>query len=169
MQKLHAQNVLHAEVYVSVGVMHWRGGEFAPLFEGLETRTPARRARLRHVPLLDLRRSPPFRRGGPDACSMKPFAAKTSESVIGIGLGGDERRAAPELFRDVYARAASEGLRTTVHAGETVGPESSLVGAARAEGRSHRPRPARHRRSGSWSRYLAEHKCPWRSASPAMC
>ena len=36
MQKLHAQNVLHAEVYVSVGVIHWRGGEFAPLFEGLE-------------------------------------------------------------------------------------------------------------------------------------
>ena len=36
MQKLHAQNVLHAEVYVSVGVIHWRGGEFAPLFDGLE-------------------------------------------------------------------------------------------------------------------------------------
>jgi adenosine deaminase/aminodeoxyfutalosine deaminase len=36
MQKLHAQNVLHAEVYVSAGVIHWRGGEFAPLFEGLE-------------------------------------------------------------------------------------------------------------------------------------
>ena len=36
MQKLHAQNVRHAEVYVSVGVVHWRGGEFAPLFEGLE-------------------------------------------------------------------------------------------------------------------------------------
>src|ERR1035438_4839536 len=26
MQKLHAQNVLHAEVYVSVGVIHWRVG-----------------------------------------------------------------------------------------------------------------------------------------------
>src|SRR5450755_3812854 len=36
MQKLHSQNVKHAEVYVSVGVIHWRGGEFAPLFEGLE-------------------------------------------------------------------------------------------------------------------------------------
>src|SRR3974390_1568597 len=36
MQKLHAQNILHAEVYVSVGVIHWRGGEFAPLFDGLE-------------------------------------------------------------------------------------------------------------------------------------
>ena len=29
MQKLHAQNVLHAEVYVSVGVIHWRGDWWA--------------------------------------------------------------------------------------------------------------------------------------------
>ncbi len=36
MQKLHAQNVRHAEVYISAGVVHWRGQEFAPLFEGCE-------------------------------------------------------------------------------------------------------------------------------------
>src|SRR5437588_5515339 len=36
MQKLAAQNVLHVEVYVSVGVIHWRGQEFEPIFEGLE-------------------------------------------------------------------------------------------------------------------------------------
>ena len=36
MQKLAEQNVRHAEVYVSVGVVHWRGGDFPPLFEGLE-------------------------------------------------------------------------------------------------------------------------------------
>src|SRR5947207_15016439 len=36
MQKLKSQNVLHAEVYVSVGVIHWRGQEFEPVFEGLE-------------------------------------------------------------------------------------------------------------------------------------
>src|SRR5438270_12822721 len=36
MEQLRAQNVRHAEVYVSVGVVHWRGQEFAPLFEGME-------------------------------------------------------------------------------------------------------------------------------------
>src|SRR5690348_8244576 len=36
MENLRAQNVLHTEVYVSVGVVHWRGQEFAPLFEGME-------------------------------------------------------------------------------------------------------------------------------------
>jgi len=36
MQKLKQQNVMHAEVYVSVGVVRWRGQEFAPIFEGME-------------------------------------------------------------------------------------------------------------------------------------
>ena len=125
MQKLRAQNVLHAEVYVSVGVIHWRGGEFAPLFEGLERG----RQRGEHdfgmslYWIFDAVRHFGPRRAGlvlDEAITLR----KTSDSIIGIGLGGDERRAAPELFRDVYARAAGEGLRTTVHAGETVGPES---------------------------------------------
>ena len=30
MQKLHAQKGRHAEVYISVGVVQWRGQEFAP-------------------------------------------------------------------------------------------------------------------------------------------
>src|SRR6201999_112003 len=44
--------------------------------------------------------------------------------VVGIGIGGDERKAGPELFREVYAYAASHGLRLTVHAGETLGADS---------------------------------------------
>jgi adenosine deaminase/aminodeoxyfutalosine deaminase len=45
-------------------------------------------------------------------------------NVVGIGIGGDERRASPEQFREVYEHAAAHGLRLTVHAGETAGPES---------------------------------------------
>src|SRR5690349_2282002 len=36
MESLRAQNVVHAEVYVSVGVVQWRGEDFDPVFEGLE-------------------------------------------------------------------------------------------------------------------------------------
>src|SRR5499433_3087281 len=36
MQKLRQQNVGHAEVYVSVGVILWRGQDFLPIFEGME-------------------------------------------------------------------------------------------------------------------------------------
>ena len=45
-------------------------------------------------------------------------------SIIGIGLGGDERRAGSEPFRALYAEAAKAGLRLTNHAGETTGPEA---------------------------------------------
>ena len=125
MQKLHVQNVLHAEAYVSVGVIHWRGGEFAPLFEGLERG----RKRGEHdfgmslYWIFDAVRH--FGTKAAERVLDETSALRNiSDCIVGIGLGGDERRAAPELFRDVYARAASEGLRLTVHAGETAGPES---------------------------------------------
>jgi aminodeoxyfutalosine deaminase len=44
-------------------------------------------------------------------------------SIIGIGIGGDERRTGAEPFRELYAEARGSGLHLTVHAGETVGPE----------------------------------------------
>jgi adenosine deaminase/aminodeoxyfutalosine deaminase len=125
MQKLRAQNVHHAEVYVSVGVIHWRGGEFTPLFEGLEE---GRRRGERDFGMSLHWIFDAVRHFGVEAAERvldeTLVLRKLSDSVVGIGLGGDERKGPPELFRDVYARARSGGLRTTVHAGETVGPES---------------------------------------------
>jgi len=129
MQKLRAQNVLHAEVYVSVGVVQWRGHEFAPLFEGLE-RGRQRGERDFGVSLywiFDAVRH--F--GVEEAQRVVEEAIRFQErNVIGIGIGGDERRAGPEQFREVYQHAARHGLRLTAHAGETVGPES-IWGALR--------------------------------------
>jgi adenosine deaminase/aminodeoxyfutalosine deaminase len=45
-------------------------------------------------------------------------------SIVGIGLGGDERRTGSEPFRQMYAEARAAGLRLTNHAGETTGPEA---------------------------------------------
>ncbi len=129
MEKLAQQNVRHAEVYVSVGVVHWRGGDFPPLFEGLE-RGRGRGERdfgvsvywifdaVRHFGVDEARRVVE------EAIRLK------DRNVVGIGLGGDERRAGPEQFREVYQLARDNGLRLTVHAGETVGPES-IWGALR--------------------------------------
>ena len=129
MQKLHAQNVLHAEVYISAGVVQWRGQEFAPLFEGAE-RGRQRGERdfgislywifdaVRHFGVEEARRV------------VDEAIRFRDRNVVGIGIGGDERRAAPEQFREVYEHAARHGLRLTVHAGETVGPES-IWGALR--------------------------------------
>jgi aminodeoxyfutalosine deaminase len=48
--------------------------------------------------------------------------------VVGVGIGGDEQKAPPELFRSVYGYAEDNGLRLTAHAGET-GPPESIWGA----------------------------------------
>jgi len=129
MQKLHEQNVVHAEVYVSVGVVYWRGGEFAPLFEGLK-RGRERGERDFGVSVRWIFDA--VRHFGPEeARKVVDEAIRFKHrNVIAIGLGGDERRASPEQFCEVYQLARDHGLRLTVHAGETAGPES-IWGALR--------------------------------------
>jgi aminodeoxyfutalosine deaminase len=123
MEKLKAENVLHAEVYVSVGVCLWRKQDFRGIFAGLE-RGRERGARDFGVSLLWIFDA--VRHFGPvEAQHVAELAVQhKGPSVVGFGIGGDERRAGSELFRDVYAYAADNGLRLTAHAGETTGPES---------------------------------------------
>jgi adenosine deaminase/aminodeoxyfutalosine deaminase len=129
MQRLAEQGVVHAEVYISVGVIYmWRNFDpraFEPIFEGLErARERAQRElglsiywifdAVRHFTVEEAERV--FRK----AAEMRPFYS----SIIGIGLGGDERRTGSEPFRALYSEAARAGLRLTNHAGETTGPEA---------------------------------------------
>lgn len=127
MQQLKEENVLHAEVYVAVGVCLYRKQDFAAIFEGLE-RGRARGARDFGVSLLwifDATRH--F--GIEDAQKVFELALRYKDRhVVGIGIGGDEIKAPPELFRGVYAYAEDNGLRLTAHAGET-GPPESVWGA----------------------------------------
>jgi adenosine deaminase/aminodeoxyfutalosine deaminase len=123
MRNLRRQNILHAEVYVSVGVVHWRGQEFGPIFEGLE-RGRERGERDFGVSLLWIFDA--VRHFGVEAAE-KVFALAATlreRNVAGIGLGGDELRGPAEMFKALYEKAADQGLHLTVHAGETAGPES---------------------------------------------
>jgi aminodeoxyfutalosine deaminase len=125
-ESLATQGVVHAEVYVSVGVVYyWRRIEFEPLFAGME------RARLRAERELGITMLWIFDAvrhfGVEEAARVFHKAAEMRgeyPSIIGIGIGGDERRTAAEPFRELYAEARNAGLRLTAHAGETVGPES---------------------------------------------
>ena len=129
MEHLAEQGVVHAEVYISVGVIYmWRNHDpecFEPIFAGLE------RARQRGERELGLSLYWIF-----DA--VRHFTVPEAErvfqkavtmhaeypAIIGIGLGGDERRCGSEPFRTMYAEARTAGLRLTNHAGETTGPEA---------------------------------------------
>lgn len=123
MERLKSEIVLHAEVTVSVGVNLWRKQDFAAIFEGLE-RGRERGERDFGISLLwifDAVRQ--F--GAEKAQRVLDLAIKYRDrNVIGFGLGGDELKGPPELFKDVYARAADQGLHLTAHAGESAGPES---------------------------------------------
>jgi aminodeoxyfutalosine deaminase len=126
LEALARQGVVHAEVYVSVGVVYyWQRVEFEPLFAGME------RARLRAEQQLGITLYWIFdavRHFGPEEAARvfrKAAELRSAHpSIIGIGIGGDERRTGPEPFHELYAEAAEAGLHLTAHAGETVGPES---------------------------------------------
>jgi adenosine deaminase/aminodeoxyfutalosine deaminase len=123
MQRLKSDSVLHAEVYVSVGVNLWRKQDFPAIFQGLE-RGRAKGERDFGVSLLWIFDA--VRQFGPGpAREVAELAARfKAQNVVGFGIGGDEQKGPPELFRDVYAYAAENGLRLTAHAGENAGPES---------------------------------------------
>src|SRR6202162_1531747 len=94
MQRLKEENVLHAEVYVSVGVCLWRKQDFAAIFEGLD-RGRARGARDFGVSLLwifDATRH--F--GVEEAQKVFELAARYRDRhVVGVGIGGGELEAPP--------------------------------------------------------------------------
>ncbi len=125
-EQLAAQGIVHAEVYVAVGVIYfWGRSEFEPLFAGME------RARLlaeRDFGLSLFWIFDAVRHFGvePAARVFRKAAEMRREypSIVGIGIGGDERRGPAELFRGLYSEARDAGLHLTVHAGEAVGPES---------------------------------------------
>src|SRR6202795_3799605 len=88
MEKLKADNVLHAEVYVSVGVCLWRKQDFPAIFKGLQ-RGRERGERDFGISLLwifDAVRQ--F--GAEKAKSVAELAVRyKGRSVVGFGIGGD--------------------------------------------------------------------------------
>ncbi|MGA2571214.1 MAG: adenosine deaminase [Terracidiphilus sp.] len=129
MQRLAEQGVFHAEVFISVGVIYmWRNFDphcFEPIFDALERarERAARELGLSVYWIFDAVRH--FRVGEADRVFRK--AAEMREwfpSIVGVGLGGDERIRGSEAFREAFAQARDAGLRLTDHAGETTGPEA---------------------------------------------
>jgi len=129
MERLAEQGVVHAEVYISVGVIYmWRNFDprcLEPIFSALER---ARERGERELGLtlywiFDAVRH--FTVEEADRVFRKAAELRAEfPSIIGIGLGGDERRTGSQAFHALYTQAARAGLRLTNHAGETTGPEA---------------------------------------------
>jgi aminodeoxyfutalosine deaminase len=129
MQRLAEQGVVHAEVYISVGVIYmWRNYDphcFEPIFAGLERARERAKSELglSLYWIFDAVRHFTVEEAGVVFRKAAEMRARYP-SIIGIGLGGDERKARSEPFGKLYAQAARAGLRLTNHAGETTGPEA---------------------------------------------
>ncbi len=125
-EDLAAQGVLHAEVYISFGILY----RFARL-DVDEVFAAIERGRTRAEAdfgtsvlwLIDAVRH--F--GVEEAARVFRKAAELHRdhpSVAGIGIGGDELRGPAADFRDLFAEAREAGLHLTAHAGENTGPDS---------------------------------------------
>ena len=125
-RELAAQGVVHAEVYISFGIIfYWKNAEVEPFVEAIE------RGRIRAEEefgttiywLIDAVRH--F--GADEGSKVFRKAAELRHiypSIVGIGIGGDEARGSADLFKASYAEAKAAGLHLTAHAGETGGADT---------------------------------------------
>jgi aminodeoxyfutalosine deaminase len=115
------QNVVYAEVTLSVGVMLLRKQNPEDNFASiLQAGARARARGLRLEWIFDAARQ--F--GPKDAMEVAEWAARCQQGdIIAFGLGGDELAFPASDFRPAYDLARKHGMRSVVHAGEIGGPE----------------------------------------------
>ena len=119
--ELVRQNVIYAEVTLSVGVMLRYSQNVEANFNALaEVADRYRENGLRIMWIFDATRQ--F--GADAAMKVAVLAAKFQKrGVLAFGIGGDELSVPTGNFRAVYEFARSQGLHLLIHAGEIGGPE----------------------------------------------
>ncbi len=117
-QGLRSQGIVYAEISVSVPEYLAQGLELSELLAVL-SESPPGPPTVRWI--VDL-----VRNFGPAAAEtlLERILPHRSATIVGLTLGGAEHAHPPAPFRRVYEIARESGLRTTVHAGEALGPES---------------------------------------------
>jgi aminodeoxyfutalosine deaminase len=120
-QQLLAQNVVYAEITLSVGVMLLRKQSPEKNFQALLAVAEMMGARgLQMNFVFDAVRQ--F--GAEAAMQVVEAAGRTdSEKIVAFGIGGDELSIPAKEFRNVYELAGSLGLHKLMHAGEIGGPK----------------------------------------------
>ncbi len=119
LEALRAQNVVYAEITLSVVEYLWQGLRLAEIADCLDEAACAHGVRVQWI--VDL-----VRDIGPEAAHdlLRQIVGLRSKAIVGITLGGSEHEFPPDQFAEVYGAARQHGLRLTVHAGEVLGPES---------------------------------------------
>lgn len=131
-ESMRRQNVLYAEVTLSIGVMFRRNQDPAVNYAALRE-AAAQVPGVRLVWIFDAVRQ----WGAAAAMEVARVAAELrSPDIIAYGIGGDELGLPTSDLRGVYEYVASQGMHRLIHAGEIGGPELvreavELLGAER--------------------------------------
>jgi aminodeoxyfutalosine deaminase len=121
-EQLLAQNVIYAEVTLSVGVMLLRKQNPQANFEAiLAAAEPFERKGLCLNWIFDA-----VRQFGPDlALQVVEWARHcNSPRIVAFGIGGDELSVPSREFKKAYEQASQCGLHRVIHAGEIGGPQN---------------------------------------------
>ena len=133
-EQMLIQNVVYADVTLSVGVMLLRKQDVEANFSDIrEAAAPYESRGLRLQWIFDA-----VRQFGADAAHEVARLAVNwcNAGVVAFGMGGDELARPAAEFREAYDYAAAGGLHRLVHAGEIGGPDSvrdavEILGAER--------------------------------------
>ena len=118
-ESMQRQNVLYAEVTLSIGVMFRRDQDPAANYAALRE-AAAQVPGVRLVWIFDAVRQ----WGAAPAMEVARIAAELrSPDIIAYGIGGDELGLPTSDLREVYEYVASQGMHRLIHAGEIGGPE----------------------------------------------
>jgi adenosine deaminase len=118
-ESIERQNVLYAEVTLSIGVMIRRNQDPVANFAALrDAAADVPGVRLKYV--FDAVRQ----WGAAPAMEVARIAAELrSPDIVAYGIGGDELGLPTGDLRDVYEYVASQGMHRLIHAGEIGGPQ----------------------------------------------
>ena len=116
LERAHADNVVHAELFISPQAHTRRGIPLGAVIEGIDAalREAEREFGMTSRLILGVQRQ----WSEEDALEMLESARPWRERVAGIGLGGPELAHPPRKFARVFERARALGWRTMAHAGE---------------------------------------------------
>lgn len=126
LQKIHAQNVRHTEIFFDPQGHTSRGVSFGVVLEGIGRALDDAESQygitsklimcfLRHL-------------DQSDAFSTLAQAQPFRHRIVGVGLDSSERNNPPQKFEQVFAEARNQGYLCVAHAGEE-GPPEYIYGA----------------------------------------
>ncbi|NND43924.1 MAG: adenosine deaminase [Xanthomonadales bacterium] len=121
LQRCHAQNVVHVEIFFDPQGHTERGVEFGTVIEGLKSglQQGQRELGISHRIIMCFLRH----LDQDSAFRTLEQARPWRDDLVGVGLDSSELGHPPSKFREVFAEAASLGLKRVAHAGEEGPPE----------------------------------------------